>query len=66
MAKKKEMNKEREEVKEEELPLRVVEEIPTIEARVGIDDDENKFQLLTKEEALTEMLRILRRLDKAL
>jgi len=43
----------------------VVTQLPTQQMRVAIGEDDKEYSILTVEEALTEMLRILRKVEKS-
>ena len=61
------MTKEKiEEIKEEKKigQTLVVSELPKVEARTFIDENNVEHPLITKDEAETEMLNILRKLEK--
>ena len=60
------VKKEAEELKEEikEGSTIVVSEIPKVDARIFTDDEGNQHPLITKDEALTEILEIVKRLEK--
>ena len=52
--------------KQTEVPTIVLSELPKIESRNGIDGEGKPLQIITIEEAITEILEKVRRIDKAL
>lgn len=52
--------------KEVKVDTLVVEQIPQVPQREVETDDKKKFNLITKEEALTEILMIVRELRKTI
>jgi len=58
------MAKEKEEETKKEIKTLVVSQLPKVDARSYIDDEKNEFVILTTEEALTEILEKVRKLEK--
>jgi len=58
------MAKEKEEETKKEIKTLVVSQLPKVDARSYIDDEKNEFVILTTEEALTEILERVRKLEK--
>ena len=56
----------KEEIKEVELPTLVVKELPTQEVKAGVDKEGNEYQLVTSDEALTEILEKIRKIYSTL
>ena len=52
--------------KKSEKSLVVVEQLPTQQLRVVTTEDGDEYECLTRDEALTEILKIVRKLEKGM
>lgn len=66
MVKEKVEKEEKEETKETEPEFLVVRDVPTQPVRVFVDEKKKEYSILTIEEALTEILRYVKKFDKVL
>ncbi|MFW6129616.1 MAG: hypothetical protein ACOC56_00440 [Atribacterota bacterium] len=55
-----------EDKKEEQRKIAVVSELPQTTVRVAEDENGERYDLITKEEAITEMLESIREIKKGL
>lgn len=53
------------EEKTTERDFLVVSQLPTQQIRVAMGEDQKEYNVITVDEALTEMLRILRKVEKS-
>ena len=63
---KEESKKEEKETKDNEVPIFVVNELPTVQTRNGYDNDGKQLNCITTNEAITEMYNDIKEIKKAI